>query len=153
MKKTFTGTLEQIKLFLWEFKKDKLYDIEIKLHRNKRSLDANSYMWVLVTKIANTLRKSKEEIYLQMLKDYGQAMLVPIKAGDNPNGYFKYFDYECSRLINGKKADYYKVYKGSSEYDTYEMSVLIDGVVQEAKGLEIETLPPHELEFLKNEWR
>lgn len=32
------------------------------------------------------------------------------------------------------------------------MAKLIDGVVSECKELEIETLPPHELERLKEEW-
>ena len=36
--------------------------------------------------------------------------------------------------------------KGSSEYDTKEMSHLIDGLVSECKEMGIETLPPEELE-------
>lgn len=36
--------------------KDRLYDLEIKEHRAKRSLDANAYCWVLINKIADVLR-------------------------------------------------------------------------------------------------
>ena len=36
--------------------------------------------------------------------------------------------------------------KGSSGYNTSEMSALIDGVVSECKEMGIETLPPEELE-------
>ena len=39
---------------------------------------------------------------------------------------------------------YYQI-KGSSEYNTAEMSRLIDGIVSECKELGIETLPPEEL--------
>ena len=42
--------------------------------------------------------------------------------------------------------------RGSHTYDSGEMSILIDGVVQEAKQLGIETLTPNELERMKNLW-
>jgi hypothetical protein len=47
----------------------------------------------------------------------------------------------------------YKVMRGSHTYNTKEMSVLIDGVVQEAKNLGTETLPEKELERIKNLWK
>jgi hypothetical protein len=43
-------------------------------------------------------------------------------------------------------------YYGSSCYDVHSMSVLIDYIVQEAKGLDIETLTPNELSTLSIEW-
>ena len=36
--------------------KDRLYDLEIKEHREKRSLDANAYAWVLIHKLAKEMR-------------------------------------------------------------------------------------------------
>ena len=42
--------------------------------------------------------------------------------------------------------------KGSSEYDTKEMSSFIDGIISEAKGLGIETLPPEELERMMKDY-
>lgn len=153
MKKTFTGTVKEIIQSLFELEQDKKYSIEIKQFRKKRSNDANSYAWKLITELGNYYKISKEKCYEDMLKHYGQVLLVPIKAGDNPNGYFKYYDYECSKIINGKEADYYRVYKGSSEYDTHEMSVFIDGVIQECQDVGIETLPPQELALLKEEWQ
>lgn len=42
--------------------------------------------------------------------------------------------------------------KGSSEYDTVEMSHFIDRIVEEAKELGIETATPDELERMKQEW-
>lgn len=41
---------------------------------------------------------------------------------------------------------FFKVYKGSSEYDSKEMAILIDGIVQEAKALDIETRTPAEID-------
>ena len=47
----------------------------------------------------------------------------------------------------------YAMIKGSSEYDTKEMSHFIDGIVAEAKELGIETLPPDELESMMKAWK
>ena len=46
-------------------------DIEIKKHRNSRSLSANAYFHVLVNKIAMELRTSEETIKAQLVTDYG----------------------------------------------------------------------------------
>ena len=46
---------------------------EVKEYHEKRSLSANAYAWALINKIADALRKSKEDVYFQMLKDYGRA--------------------------------------------------------------------------------
>ena len=67
----------------------------------------------------------------KMLEDYGQSILIPVKKGEKPNGYFKYYKYETSSILNGKEADWYKIYKGSSEFDSKEMTILIDGIIQE----------------------
>ena len=43
-------------------------------------------------------------------------------------------------------------YYGSSTYDTKEMSLLIDLIVQQAKDLDIETMTPEQLSILKERW-
>ena len=114
--------------------------------RKKRSLDANAYFWVLVGKIADKLRASKDEIYFEMLKKYGQSITVTVRAGlDLSRAGLKYYELFKDGISAGKPFEAYRVFIGSSQYDTREMSVLIDGVVQEAKELGIETLTPLEL--------
>ena len=54
---------------------------------------------------------------------------------------------------NDKEVFFYKVYRGSHSYDSKEMSILIDGTVEEAKALGIETLPPEELERMMSNLR
>ena len=44
------------------------------------------------------------------------------------------------------------LYYGSSAYDSKQMSLLIDNVVQDAKALGIETKTPQELSLLKEDW-
>lgn len=129
------------------------YDAELKQHREKRSLNANAYFWALVGKISDILRADKDEVYLEMLKRYGQSDLVSVVADVPAADYFRYFEEAGQSALNGKLFKHYRVYKGSSEFDTREMSILIDGVVQEAKDLGIETLTTEELERMKLEWR
>ncbi len=138
-------------------KKDDLLRIKAVKYKQKRSLDANAYAWVLMTKIANhpDISSSKEEVYEDMLQKYGTFY-------EDENGYIpitvkKFVD--MSKLgghwkfikDNGKFASYLML-KGSSEYDTAEMSHFIDRIVEEAKELGIETATPDELERMKQEW-
>ena len=148
-----TGKVIDIKRKIFQLDNNKLYDVKITEHRNKRSKNANSYMWELVGKMADVLGSGKEEIYLQELKKYGQSLLIPVKRGSLPNGYFKYYEFECVSTINGKEADWYKVYKGSSDYDTKEMSILIDGVVSDCKELEIPTIDDYQIELMIKDWK
>lgn len=145
------GKPEEIIRWLFSQDRNKLY--EVKQHREKRSLNANAYAWALIGKIADAMRLSKDETYLLMLKSYGQSEIVSVLSDIDVSGYFKYYE-ECGRaVLNGKEFTHYKLFKGSSEYDTYEMSVLIDGVVNEAKNLGIETLPEHEIRRLMDTWQ
>lgn len=147
-----TCKIDKILPLLFRLDKDTIYDVKITKHREKRSLNANSYLWKLVTEIGNTLSKSKEEVYLQMLIDYGQSEMISILSDIDVKGYFKYYKLAGSSMLNGKLFNHYKVYKGSSDYDTKEMFILLNGVVQEAKNLGIKTKEDYELEKLIEEW-
>jgi hypothetical protein len=137
-----TGT--PLELIAWlTTRPEKVY--EITEYHEKRSLSANAYAWVLINKIADVLRKSKEEVYFQMLKDYGQSEFVSVLSEIDVSGYFKYYEEYGKGHVEGREFTHYKVYKGSSEFDSKEMSILIDGIVQEAKNLGIETRTPQEI--------
>ena len=147
-----TCKIDKILPLIFRLDKDTIYDVKINKHREKRSLNANAYLWKLVTEIGNVLNKSKEEVYLQMLIDYGQSEMVSILSEIDVKGYFKYYKLAGTSILNGKEFKHYKIYKGSSEYDTKEMSILLNGVVQEAKNLGIKTKDDIELERLLEEW-
>jgi hypothetical protein len=143
------GNSQQI--IQWLFgQKDLERKYEIKEYRQKRSLNQNAYCWELIGQIADNMRLSKEDIYLQMLKEYGQSEIISVLSDINVNGYFKYYEKFGTGQVNGKDFTHYKVYKGSSEYDSREMSIFIDGVVQEAQALGIQTLTPTQLAELKS---
>ena len=66
----------------YESLKDCELDVEIKKHREKRSLTANAYFWVLVGKIAERLNIPDDEVYRQMIKEVGvsEVICVPKRA-------------------------------------------------------------------------
>lgn len=126
--------------------------ISVDKYREKRSLNANAYAWVLITKIANAIRSSKEEVYLRMLKEYGQSDMISVLADIPIDRFIKYYEEAGESTLNGKLFKHYRVYTGSSEFDTKEMSIFIDGIVSEAKELNIQTMTPNELDRLKSLW-
>jgi hypothetical protein len=144
------GVPEDCIKFLFNQDKDKFF--EVKEHKQKRSLTANAYAWCLIGKIADAMRLPKEEIYLTMLKRYGQSEVVSVLSSIDVTGYFKYYEAVAETSLHGKKFTHYRVFKGSSEFDSREMAVLIDGIISEAEELGIETLPPCEVERLKEMW-
>lgn len=133
-------------------------DIIAKKHKKKRSLDANAYCWVLLTKIANhkDIRSSKEEVYEDMLQKYGYLdqdedgyIVITIKKGIDVKrlgGHWKFYK------SNGK-FDSYLALKGSSEYTTAQMASFIDSIVYECKLLGIETMTPDEIKRMVEAWQ
>lgn len=119
---------------------------------HKRGLNANSCFWKLCSQIAEKLGTSKEEIYLEQLKKYGQSLLIPVLPDTKPDGYFKYYEFREKGVLNGKQCDWYIVYKGSSEYTTKEMSILLEGTNNDCKELGIETIEEYKLRTLLKEW-
>lgn len=143
--------LNDFKLMMDELN-DKTLSIEVKPYRAKRSLNANNYSWKIITEIGNVLRASKEEIYLKMLKRYGQSDLISVLSHIPVEHYFKYYEEAGQSELNGKMFTHYRVFKGSSEFDSREMAIFIDGVVSEAKELGIQTETPEQLAEMKSLW-
>lgn len=126
--------------------------IKVDKYREKRSLNANAYAWKLITEIGNVTRLSKEKVYLDMLEQYGQSEMVSVLANINPSGYFKYYEEVGEGTVKGRLFKHYRVYKGSSEFDTREMSIFLDGIIYEAKQLGIPTETPDQVARMKSLW-
>ena len=133
---------------------DKVKTCKIGHYKRKRSLNANSYCWTLLTQIADKLRASKEEIYLQMLKRYSQSSVISIVDEAVPQFMrsVKYAEEFGKGTINGKDFTHIKVYMGSSEMDSKQFSILLDGIVSECELLSIPTLEDLEIRRLIEEW-
>ena len=128
--------------------------ISIKQHREKRSLDANAYCWVLLQKLAEVLKSDKDTLYEEMICKYGvfTHLIVKPKAVERVKEEWRGVRELGEVTLNGKKGIQLQCYFGSSTYDTKEMSVLIDGIVRECQDLGIETLTPDEIADLKRKW-
>ena len=137
--------------------KDKPYVCEIKPFRKRRSLDANAYFHVLVDNIAKVLHRSAEDIKTELVFDYGtiaedeQGLKVGFKAlKEVPiTQFFKYAKPIGECVENNKTFVKYLIYKETHTLDSAEMARLIEGTIDEAKQLGIETLTPAEIENLK----
>ena len=138
-----------IQIIQWLYNQDKDKKFDIKEHKEKRSLNANNYAWKLITEIANVMRLSKDEVYRKMLEDYGQSEMISILSDKDIKGYFKYYKKVGTSSLGNKEFNHYIIYKGTSEYNTKEMSIFIDGVVQEEQQLGIDKRTREEIEKLK----
>ena len=160
-----TGNATQIVTFLLSADREKVWDL--REHREKRSLTQNSYYWKLLSLTADKLKMSKPELHNRMLRKYGQrqyigGLLVRIPIPDTDEAEEAALAAETfhitptSDVKTGKDGRQYRTYlmlRGSSEYDTREMSVLLDGMINEAQQQDIETLTPMELERMRRDER
>ena len=152
-----------------ELKDCEKLSLEIKRYRRKRSLDANAYYWVLLTKLANAMQTSNPEMHNRMLIHYGQPEIIEGKAiymtiPDTEEAERKVLnatDYHLqptSQVREGVDGVMYRTYKllrGSHTYDTAEMARLIDGLVTSCKEAGIpdaEIASPDEKRILKERY-
>ena len=132
--------------------------VEIKKWREKRSLDANGYLWSLIGELSAKLGEGKTQIYRHYIREVGEYEVVCVQDkavkylidGWESKGLGWLTDTAESKLQGCTNV---LLFIGSSAYDTKQMSRLIDSVVQDCKEQGIETLTPAELERLKNEWK
>lgn len=135
--------------FVGDMKQGKKYAAELKEHRERRSLDANAYMWQLLDKLAVVLDTTKEELYLGYVRRYGIFKDFHLEEGQHETfrkawqmlgtGWpTELVDYDGDKYV-------VRAYYGSSQYNTKQMSRLINAVVEDCKEQDIETLTPCEL--------
>lgn len=143
-----------------ELRQEQKLRFTVKRYRKKRSLDANAYYWQLLTKLADRLRVSKPYLHNTLLRQYGQpevidGQMVYLVLPDSESGAKRADEAETyhirptSQVKTGNDGHMYRTYlmlRGSSTYDTAEMSILIGGLIEECKEQGIETMPPDELE-------
>lgn len=136
----------------------RLYDLIVKEHRERRSLDANAYCWVMLDKLAEATGVPKTEIYRRAIRAIGgvsDVVCVQERAADAlisgwGSGRLGWFcEKEPSKLPGCVNVT---LYYGSSVYDTKQMSRLIDHIIEDCRALDIETMPPERLAAMKEEW-
>ena len=153
------GTIEQIIQYLINQDKTKKY--EVNEYKEKRSLSANAYCWVLCDKIAKKLTVpdaviTKEDVYKDAILNIGtfQPMIVEEKAYDNLKRIWEKqgLGFLIQEVSRKDKCIRINCYYGSSTYNTKEMSLLIELLVQQAKEQGIETKTQEEIDSLLRSW-
>ena len=135
--------------------KGKLLDCEIKVHRERRSLNSNAYFWVMLDKLAEVLHTTTDELYLVMLERYGHVfdyVLVIPEAVERLKREFRTVKEIGKGRIGNMDAIQLQVFYGSSTYDSKSMARLIDGTVSECKDAGIETMTPQEIARMNDQW-
>ena len=139
--------------------KPKAYDLTVKEHRKKRSLDANAYAWVLIGKLADAMRVPPTVVYNNAIQNIGgNYEVIPIR--EEAVEKFKEvwtkqgLGWPCVDMGPSKIQGYrnLRAYYGSSTYDTRQMSMLIDALIQDCKALDIETLSDEKLSAMMEGW-
>lgn len=113
------------------------FDIEIKRHREKRSLNANALFWKMCGSLAEVLHISDEEAYLHLLERYGVKKYIVVKpeAVESVKGLFRAVEEMGGVIVDGKRGVQLKCTVGSSQYDTKQMARLIEGTASENREL------------------
>jgi len=143
-----------------QLKNENKLNIEMKKWYKKRSLDANAYCWVLCNNIANELSKNgittKEEVYRDAILQVGsfEPFIVQEKSFEKFKRIWEkqglgFLVQEVSRQDKCIKVN---CYYGSSTYDSKEMSLLIEILIQLAKSLNLETKSQNEINSLLESW-
>lgn len=142
---------------------DKLKDfdveISIKKWRQHRSENSNRYFHMLVNEIAAVTGQSDDEVKRRLVVQYGtiardedgKIMGMKLPPAVDVDQIYPYTRLYEQRTENGKPINCYLIYKRSSWMDSAEMAHLIDGAVQEARELGIDTDTPSERERYKDD--
>ena len=147
---------------LYDTIKKNIVDLKIKKYKQKRSLDANNYMWALIDQLAIATAVPCKDIYFDLLKNVGGNMeqycstpqaiekMCELWKQQGHTGWgwpFETYESKIPGCVN------VKLWYGTSTFDTATMARLIDHLVQDCKQCGIETMPRDELNSLLGEWK
>lgn len=131
---------------------------EITQARKKRSIDANSFCWVMLDKLSAALQTPKEELYRRYIREIGgvsDIVCVQNKALDKFRKEWesKGIGWQTETIpVKSEGCTGVVVYYGSSAFNTQQMSRLIDSIVTDCQSIGIETKPQEEIDSLMEAW-
>lgn len=131
--------------------KDKPLDLEVKEHKEKRSLTANAYFHALCRRMAAVIGSDYESVKAHLVQSYGVTaerngiqVTIRLPKGVSAESFYPY----CNWVFGDHEIDEYELLKQTHEMTTSEFSTLLDGCIRECKELGIETLPESEIRRL-----
>lgn len=137
-----SGKIKEIAPELFKLDMDKVYIVEIKEPKSKRSLEQNKMLWQLIHSIAKKQQQDDMEVYCALLERADALSDYIITAYDMEDDLRKCFRgvrFIRKQDVNGKECNIYKVYIGSSKMNTKEMTELLDITLQMCAELGIPT--------------
>ena len=123
---------------IWDkLHQEKVLDVEIKKHREKRSLSANAYFHVLCNKISAETGESEDAVKRRLVVSYGalardkdgKPVGLKLPPTVDPSDFYPYVRLYETRQENGKDYSCYFVYKESHKMDSKEFARLVDGAI------------------------
>ena len=162
MSETMIGKAIDIITFLMNADKDAVWDLSLHKDKKKRSLDSNAYFHVLCDALRQKLGISMARCKNHLIADYGQILYLSegeplIYKTNAPEDYMMELESihtKCVKVTQekGKDVFFYRVYRGSHEYNNFEMNALIRGTVAECEAQGINTATPDELAHMAMLW-
>lgn len=143
---------KQLESIVGDFKPNSEY--ELKPHKEKRSLSANAYAWVLMDKLAEKLHTTKEMIYRQAIDHVGVFEEIKVNSPEAGKRFKRIWQQNGLGWLT-KTIDETTIlaYYGSSTYNTSQMARLIDFVQEECISQGIEVRPQWEVDAMLKEWK
>lgn len=145
---------------LYEELKGNRIRVDIRKYHPGRSLTANAYAWELIDEIATKLRLPKPDIYRSAIQEIGGVSFTAEMLTEAIPTFRQIWEKGHTGrqviVIPGNTdpvSEIVRVYYGSSDYDTAQMSRLIDSLIQEAESLGIPTLPDPDRQKLIDKWK
>lgn len=137
--------------------KDKLYDMEIKEHREKRSLDANSLYWLMNGELAKAIGDTPENIYRRHIRDIGNFETICMQTKAVESFTRRWTSNHLGRFVETRESKLpgcttVLAYYGSSDFSVKEMSRLIDNCIQDCEAAGVDTTAPDKISLLLEEW-
>lgn len=156
-----TGKANALVMYLMQADREKIWDLTEHKENKKRSLDSNAYFHVLCDKLRQKLNISMARCKNHLIADYGQIEYIDeepmIYKTNAPEDYMMELETIHTKCVkvseeNGHPIFFYRIYRGTSTYNTEEMAKLIKGTVEECKAQDIETATPEEIAHMQALW-
>lgn len=145
---TIIGNKNKIITSLLNLEEEKIYKVEVKLFKDKKTLKQNNYMWELINQIARKQYMDEMDIYCQVLQEANVKYIWLKGFPETKEELLKSFRaVQITRYEddNNKKLAIFKCYLGTSKFDKGEMVELLNIVISWAEELGIPTLREEEL--------
>jgi hypothetical protein len=159
-KNRFNLLLPKILEFVANLDEDSDFELSIGKVKAKRSNDANAYYWTLINKLSAKINVPPKTIYRQHIQDVGgNYEIVPIRDDAvetwQRNWERNHLGRICESVGESKLRGYTNMicFFSSSEYDTRQMSRLINLCINDCKEQGIETMTPNELALMMQHYK